>query len=116
MLKRFQDLLSMVTLTSLVFSFVATTTRGNVQPKNQPAQMPTAETAPDKLPQSAYGKMPLLFEENKGQTDRQAKFVSRGAGYTLYLAETEAVFQLRISDSGLRNEIENPKTKTAKTK
>jgi hypothetical protein len=31
------------------------------------------------------------------------KFVSRGPGYSLFLTPTEAVFQLRIADLGLRN-------------
>ena len=63
-----------------------------------------------------YGKMPVLFEQNQGQTGKATKFVSRQSGYTLFLTETEAVFQLRISDSGFRNEKENPKTKREKTK
>lgn len=50
----------------------------------------------DELHKTGYGKMSLLFEKNKGQTDQAAKFVSRGAGYTLYLAETEAVFSLKV--------------------
>lgn len=65
---------------------------------------------------AGYGKMPMLFEMNKGQTDERVKFVSRGAGYTLYLAETGAVFQLRTVDDGLGREIKNPKTARLKSK
>lgn len=36
----------------------------------------------NELKQTGYGKMPLLFEENKGQTAKAAKFVSR-AGFRL---------------------------------
>ena len=106
MLRRFQGLLSIVTLTSLVFSFVVTT-KTNVQAMNQPAQiLPAAENTSEKLPQSVYGKMPILFEENKGQTGKAAKFVSRQSGYTLYLTQTEAVFQLRTAaDSGAVQQI-----------
>jgi uncharacterized protein YneR len=43
----------------------------------------------------AYGKLPLSFEANQGQTDRQVKFLSRGSGYTLYLTPIEAVLVLR---------------------
>lgn len=39
---------------------------------------------------AAYGKLPLSFEANDGQTDRQVKFLSRGGGYNLFLAATEA--------------------------
>jgi hypothetical protein len=42
-----------------------------------------------------YGKLPLSFEGNQGQTDRQVKFLSRGKGYTLFLTKDEAVFSLR---------------------
>jgi hypothetical protein len=38
-----------------------------------------------------YGKLPLGFEANRGQVDRQVKFLSRGNGYALFLTSTEAV-------------------------
>jgi hypothetical protein len=38
-----------------------------------------------------YGKLPLSFEANDGQTDSQVKFLARGSGYTLFLTGTEAV-------------------------
>src|SRR2546422_10756929 len=44
--------------------------------------------------QEAYGKLPLMFEVNRGQTDPQVKFLSRGPGYTLFLTPTEAVLVL----------------------
>ena len=40
------------------------------------------------------GQLPLVFETNRGQTARQVKFLSRGSGYTLFLAPTEAVLSL----------------------
>jgi len=43
----------------------------------------------------AYGKLPLSFEANRGQTDSRVKFLSRGAGYTLFLTPREAVLSLR---------------------
>src|SRR5258706_10263390 len=42
-----------------------------------------------------YGRLPLAFEANQGQADPQVKFVSRGAGYNLFLTPTEAVLTLR---------------------
>jgi len=39
----------------------------------------------------AYGRLPLTFEANRGQTDGSVKFLSRGNGYTLFLTATEAV-------------------------
>jgi hypothetical protein len=44
-----------------------------------------------------YGKLPISFEENQGQTDAQVKFVSRGSGYTLFLTGDEAVLSLHES-------------------
>ena len=46
-----------------------------------------------------YGKLPLRFEANRGQTDPQVKFLSRGPGYDLFLTATEAVLTLRKSQS-----------------
>ena len=40
-----------------------------------------------------YGKLPLSFESNEGQTDRTAKFISRGPGYDLFLTTTGAVLK-----------------------
>src|SRR5436853_1109070 len=42
----------------------------------------------------AYGKLPLQFEANRGQTDSSVQFLSRGRGYTLFLTSTEAVMVL----------------------
>jgi Beta-propeller repeat len=39
----------------------------------------------------SYGKLPLSFEANQGQTNSQVQFLARGVGYTLFLTSTEAV-------------------------
>jgi hypothetical protein len=44
--------------------------------------------------QSNYGKLPLSFEPNQGQTDSQVQFFARGRGYALFLTPTEAVLSL----------------------
>jgi len=43
----------------------------------------------------SYGKLPLSFEINQGQTNPTAKFLSRGRGYSLFLTGNEAVLALR---------------------
>ncbi len=43
----------------------------------------------------AYGKLPLSFEENVGQTAQEVRYVSHGAGYELFLTPREAVLALR---------------------
>jgi len=43
----------------------------------------------------AYGKIPLNFERNTGQTSNEVEFLSRGPGYTLFLTRhAEAVMVL----------------------
>src|SRR5260370_40135278 len=42
-----------------------------------------------------YGKLPLAFEANQGQTDPRVNFLSRGAGCSLFLTPDEAVPALR---------------------
>jgi hypothetical protein len=42
-----------------------------------------------------YGKLPLSFEANRGQTDSRVKFLSRGPGYSLFLTRNEAVIALK---------------------
>jgi len=42
-----------------------------------------------------YGKLPLSFEINQGQTDEQVKFMSRGSGYSTFLNSNEVVTVLR---------------------
>ena len=44
---------------------------------------------------AAYGKLPLIFAANQGQTDPQVRFLARGPGYTLFLTPDTAVFSLR---------------------
>ncbi len=41
-----------------------------------------------------YGKLPLSFEENRGQTDPRVRFLSHGQGYSLFLTSSEAVLSL----------------------
>src|SRR5262245_47881186 len=35
--------------------------------------------------EQAYGKLPMRFEANEGQTDARVKFLARGAGYSTYI-------------------------------
>src|SRR3989442_4986804 len=68
---------------------------------------PPTETPQATKPQvlAAYGKLPLSFEANQGQTEPQVKFLSRGRGYTLFLTSTEAVLALREGASA-RNVVD----------
>jgi uncharacterized repeat protein (TIGR01451 family) len=74
---------------------------GNSQ--NLPAQAPTvfsASATPAPAKKSAIAllrKSPMSFEANEGQTDARVKFISRGAGYTLFLTSDGAVLKLLSS-------------------
>jgi hypothetical protein len=43
---------------------------------------------------ASYGKLPLSFELNAGQTDASVRFLSRGPGYAFFLTGNEAVLSL----------------------
>jgi len=43
---------------------------------------------------AAYGRLPLRFEENRGQAAADVRFLSRGVGYTVLLTADEAVLAL----------------------
>ena len=47
----------------------------------------------------AYGKLPMMFQANAGQTDARVKFTARGAGYSLFLTPTESVFVMSRRES-----------------
>jgi hypothetical protein len=50
---------------------------------------------------ASYGKLPMSFEANRGQTDAQVDFLSRGSNYSLFLTSTAAVAVLRKGTSGI---------------
>ena len=45
----------------------------------------------------AYGRLPMSFEENQGQTAREVRYVAHGGRYELFLTPQEAVMALRPS-------------------
>ena len=44
--------------------------------------------------QAPYGKLPLVFEMNQGQSGQDVKFISRGSGYTAFLTTNGLVLAL----------------------
>ncbi len=66
-------------------------------PNAHPPKAPAANQA--RLAEN-YGKLPLSFEANHGQTDPSVKFLSRGSGYSLYLTDSTAIFSLPPDKSG----------------
>jgi hypothetical protein len=80
----------------------------------QPAVVAAALAAPNAAPAkldwtNAYGKLPLAFEANQGQTAADVRFLSRGDGYSLFLTEQEAVLALRQSAPGATRRLDRTK-------
>lgn len=65
---------------------------------SRPTEPAATETEKQQI-RSEYGKLPLSFEANHGQTDRQVKFLSRGHGYSLFLTPSEAVLRVQKAAS-----------------
>jgi hypothetical protein len=76
----------------------------------------TSEAHAQNQPQLAasFGKLPLSFEANQGQTAAEVKFLSRGRGYALFLTGDEAVLELQ--ESGVRSRESESKSENRKTK
>jgi hypothetical protein len=78
------------------------------------AQQPgTTRISPQTVPSGAlYGKLPLTFEANRGQSNTQVDFLSRGKGYTALLTTGGMVLNLRPApvvntSSSVRQQITN---------
>ncbi|MGH8637239.1 MAG: hypothetical protein ACREUZ_08920, partial [Burkholderiales bacterium] len=58
-----------------------------------------AESGPDlrrrDLATDGFGRVPLAFEVNEGQTHGDVKFLARGRGYALFLTTREAILALQ---------------------
>ena len=78
---------------------------GAASPKTEPAASRSGGISAPKIRiVDRYGKIPLAFERNNGQTAPRVKFLSRGIGYTLFLTPTEAVLALQNLDKRLSPE------------
>ncbi|MGD0695218.1 MAG: SBBP repeat-containing protein, partial [Terriglobia bacterium] len=66
-------------------------------PKNRDKNGPVLLTIPPSTRAKVmtnYGKLPLSFEANEGQTDSKVQFLSRGNGYAVFLEASEATLAL----------------------
>jgi len=81
---------------------VATVNSGAVPPASAEQKMYLAEN---------YGKLPLSFEANQGQTDGRVKFLSRGQGYSLFLTGDEAVLRLARASQKSNRKSQNANVK-----
>lgn len=72
---------------------------------HQNAPTPSPDSARDRKAHalSAFGQLPLMFEPNIGQSSSAAKFVARGAGYSLFLGADGAVMNLQARSASKSN-------------
>jgi len=68
--------------------------------------LPAAAT--DARLSESYGRLPLQFEANRGQTDKHVRFLSRGPGYSLYLTAGETVLVLAKPNPDARHDARAP--------
>ena len=64
----------------------------------------------------SYGKVPLSFEANQGQTDARVKFLAHGSGYSLALMEGEVVLNLERQQAGIPGGRPKPSVDTLRMK
>src|SRR5437667_73833 len=64
-----------------------------------------ATAAPEARVSETYGKLPLHFEANRGQTHEDVRFLARGAGYSLYLTAGEGVLVLHAAGGAIRQRV-----------
>ncbi len=88
--KRFKALLGVGIILLLTFT-LTDSAAAEAPPKHPSGKVPIVK----KQVVETYGKLPLSFEANRGQTNAQVKFLSRGRGYTLFLTPGEAVLAVR---------------------
>ena len=97
MATRVQDCGSMQRLEGMTSLLLAALLWVTGQACATPAMTPPPAAATQAQVSSSYGKLPLSFEINRGQTDSQVKFLARGQGYGLFLTPREAVLSLRAA-------------------
>jgi hypothetical protein len=100
--------LTKVVMTCVVFG-VCVILGPSVVVKAERATASTTSSVGKAWLQESYGKLPLSFEANQGQTDRQVRFLSRGPGYTLFLTPREAVVALRGRETVNRSSSTSPR-------
>jgi photosystem II stability/assembly factor-like uncharacterized protein len=81
----------------------------NDGPADTPANTLASAVAPAKTTiAERFGRLPLSFELNGGQSDQAVKFLSRGPGYQLFLTATEAVLSLEKPQAPKLDEFKRP--------
>ncbi len=85
----------LTTLTTPLAARSSAAVTGDAIPSTLSPTLPAPDKQTEAEMREQYGKLPLSFELNRGQTDERVKFLSRANGFTLFLTPTEAVLSLR---------------------
>lgn len=85
--------LSTFSINGLFSNLAAAAARSSV-PKTKKTNV--SEPANQARVAEAFGKLPLSFEVNQGQVEKQVSFFSRGSGYDLFLTSNEAVLSINV--------------------
>src|SRR3989442_11673669 len=54
-----------------------------------------------------YGKIPLSFEPNVGQSDAQVQYIARANGYSLFLTPRETVLLLKYDSPVTKDQVQS---------
>lgn len=99
-----------VKLATIAGSAILLALAGSSYPRDvQASQLATvsADGSTDARPKTSaletFRKSPMSFEANEGQTDKRVRFISRGAGYTLFLTNDGAVMALQNAGPAQRS-------------
>ncbi len=84
----------------LVFAFPAIAANAQSSSPVSSSQARQAAGTPKLAPD--YGKLPLSFQPNLGQTAKEVQWLARGPEYTLFLAGHDAVLELNKITAGKR--------------
>src|SRR5215204_1138395 len=71
------------------------------------SNIPHTEKPNPPAPPDAFGRLPLSFELNQGQTDERVKFLARGHGYALFLTDNGAVFSFSETKTALQMRLQD---------
>ena len=75
-----------------------------ISPSRLPVRLKEVPAARQRIV-TAYAKLPLVFEPNRGQSNEQVKFLSRAGGHTMFLTATETVLSTDKPDSPVRMKL-----------
>jgi hypothetical protein len=83
---------------SVVLSLIFAVMTSHAQEQPAPTASRSAASESGNM-RSNYGKAPLMFEENQGQTNPEVRFLSHGSGYSVFLTAGGMVLALRPSET-----------------